>query len=514
MASTTDLSSQLPQDSRRRSSSDSATPRPPPAPVPRFLDPARTPQPDRRLAFITDKLAHRVDLALAQNAAMASSSAMGSSKVHTSPSKASYGRTYDSKLVSREMHRLGNLAHLPAGLAPGLSQAPSVTSLALPAPGSMAQVSLASTSSADPWGALHVHVLPLFNGEPLRIPIEDLNVLVKRHIASVVSSSPSKAIATLEHDAAELISSGMVTLNAKLSGADDDSLIRRIIDVWSFFWDQVLTYVEGVLLPLHTDPLLSNLYRSKPHRPSSPRQTSKGNIPSVMNGSLQLSPKYIDVRTVALRSFRDKVIVPLASRLRGCIINRQENAQETATQPRLQQMLLVLTSQSRQRPPPISLTSAPPQPSPSEAAIADLLRVVRSPRPQFDAKATATPISPARAPSFLSGGLPRDRRGRIAQKSNLVGIKVTEDGEDDIFGDETPRIAQGLTEREREREREFLEALRSPDIDSHNVAVKGGWGLGPGGGTGDSAKPEEEEDEPLNWDDAQAVVERMVGIII
>lgn len=436
---------------------------------------------------------------------------MGSSKVHTSPSKASYGRTYDSKLVSREMHRLGSLAHLPAGLAPGLSQAPSVTSLALPAPGSMAQVSLASTSSADPWGALHVHVLPLFNGEQLRIPIEDLNKLVNRHISSVVSSSPSKAIATLEHDAAELISAGMVTLNAKLAGADDESLIRRITEVWNFFWDQVLSYIEGALLPLHTDALLSTLYRSKPHRPSSPRQTSKGNIPSVMNGSMQLAPNYIDVRTVALRSFRDKVVVPLASRLRSCIVKRQENAHEAviATQPRLQQMLLVLTSQSRQRPPPISLTSAPPQPSPSEAAIADLLRVVRTPRPQFDAKATATPISPARAPSFLSGGLPRDRRGRIAQKSNLAGIKVTED-EDDIFGDETPRMTQGLNERERERE--FLEALRSPDLDSHNHAVKGGWGLGPGGGPIDSSKPEDAEDEPLNWDEAQAVVERMVGI--
>jgi len=173
----------------------------------------------------------------------------------------------------------------------------------------------------------------------------------------------------------------------------------------------------------------------------------------------------------------------------------------------------VLTSQSRQRPPPISLTSAPPQPSPSEAAIADLLRIVRSPRPQFDAKTTTTPISPARAPSFLSGGLPRDRRGRIAQKSlNLVGIKVTEDGEEDILGDETPRVAQGLTERDRERE--FLEALRSPDLDSHNLAVKGGWGLGPGGGTVDITKPEEEEDEqPSNWDEAQAVVERMVGLV-
>ncbi|KAJ6495567.1 HbrB-like-domain-containing protein, partial [Mycena vitilis] len=469
----------------RRSSSDSPTPRPPPAPAPRFLDQRRP------------------------NKLMASSSATG--KVHTSPSKASYGRTYDSKLVSREMHRLGNLAHLPAGLAPGLSQAPSVTSLALPAPGSMAQVSLASTASADPWGTLHVQVLPLFNGEPLRIPIEDLNMLVQRHIQTVVSSAPSKAIAALEHDAAELIASGMVTLNSKLAGTDDNTLIRRVVEVWSFFWDQVLTYVEGVLLPMHTDPLVSTLYRGKPHRPSSPRQTSKGNIAFSMNGGLPSN--YIDVRTIALRSFRDKVVVPLAPRLKACILNRQEkeNAQDTATQPRLQQMLLVLTSQSRQRPPPMSLTSAPPQPSAGEAAVADLLRTVRSPRPQFDARANTTPISPSRAPSFLSGGLPRDRRGRIAQKSlDRVGIKVTEEGEDDIFGDETPRVAQGLMERERERE--FLEALRSPDIDSHSLAVKGGWGLGPGGAL-DSAKPEDEEEEPpLNWDEAQAVVERMVGM--
>lgn len=51
-----------------------------------------------------------------------------------------------------------------------------------------------------------------------------------------------------------------------------------------------------------------------------------------------MAPNYIDVRTIALRSFRDKVIVTLASRLRGCIVNRQENAPETPTQPRLQQM--------------------------------------------------------------------------------------------------------------------------------------------------------------------------------
>ena len=75
---------------------------------------------------------------------------------------------------------------------------------------------------------------------------EDLNILVKRHIQSVVSAAPSKALATLENDTSALISSGMVTLNAKLTGIDDDKLVSRVVEIWGFFWDQVLPYVEGV----------------------------------------------------------------------------------------------------------------------------------------------------------------------------------------------------------------------------------------------------------------------------
>jgi len=65
-----------------------------------------------------------------------------------------------------------------------------------------------------------------------------------------VSLSPSKALANLENDASELIASGMVTLNAKLKGIDDEKLVARVVEIWGFFWDQVLTYLEGVrLLP-------------------------------------------------------------------------------------------------------------------------------------------------------------------------------------------------------------------------------------------------------------------------
>jgi len=76
-------------------------------------------------------------------------------------------------------------------------------------------------------------------------------VLVKRHIQSVVSSFPSKALATLQNDVTELIASGMVTLNAKLIGIDDEKLVGRVVEIWGFFWDQVLTYIEGVSGTLH-----------------------------------------------------------------------------------------------------------------------------------------------------------------------------------------------------------------------------------------------------------------------
>jgi hypothetical protein len=82
------------------------------------------------------------------------------------------GRTYDAKLVTREMHRLGNLAHLPSALGPALSAAASATSLALPPQGSGSTAGVVTGAGGDnPWGILHVHVLPLFVREPLRIPM-------------------------------------------------------------------------------------------------------------------------------------------------------------------------------------------------------------------------------------------------------------------------------------------------------------------------------------------------------
>jgi len=497
------------------------------------------PQPSKRLAFLSDMLLSSASVGASVGQRSASSplavrthsrgdSASGTpreltaspvptmatpsthQKGHTSPTKAS-ARTYDSKLVSREMHRLGNLAHshLPT-LAPSLSAASQIASSHNLVGSSLPSIS--STSSNEPWQALHVLVLPLFNGEPLRVPIEDLNQLVKRHLQTIVSQSPAKAFAILEHDTSELIASGMVTLNAKISDIDDEKLIVRIVELWGFFWDQVLPYVEGALLPLQTDPLLSSLYRvPKGHKPNTTPITGgngKGSMSSIM---LQSAPQ-IDVRTVALQSFRDAVILPIYHRMYSRLTASKEDIvpeSPLSSQPRLQQMLLVLVSQ-RPRPLSFSLTSAPPQPTEGEAAVQHLLRAIRAPLTQLERNMQRG------SSTYLSTAQPRDRRGWIAQKYDRrrTGIRrpsgVTAEGEEaeeDGGGDETPRMAARFAHLThlRERDKEFLDSLRSPDPER----VDGGWGLGV---TGEENKVEDEEEENMDWDQAQAVVERMVGM--
>ncbi|KAG1878242.1 HbrB-like-domain-containing protein [Suillus subluteus] len=461
----------------------------------------------------------RAEAAASQSSIMASVASSNTLKSHTSPSKPSSTRTYDAKLVSREMHRLGTLAGLNPSIAPSLSTGPVAPPLTLTPSTSPSSSGIAGaptlhssassvgiTDKDNPWRTLHVHVLPLFNEEPLRVPIEDLNALVRRHIQTVLAVSPSKTLATLETDARELIAAGMVTLNAKLSNISDEILLGRVIEIWAFFWDQILPYIEGVLLPLQTDSLLTSLHRTqKQHRSSSPtRQGSK------LSGSSALSSLYptIDVRSVALCAFRDRVVLPIHGRLQNLLsapFGKDMLARLSPfRQPRLQQMLLVLTSERRVRSPspPLSLHTPVIQPSAGEAAIESLLRLVSNPQRLSHGHGLAPR---AATPSFLSAGRPRDRRGRIGSSgaASVLGIvggwatmpALTDEREEEEEGGETPKIGgidKGLAKPYHQR--------------------GGGWGLG--AGNEDIIRPveEDDDDEALDWDQAQAVVERMVGI--
>lgn len=123
--------------------------------------------------------------------------------------------------------------------------------------------------------------------------------------------------------------------------------------------------------------------------------------------------------------------------------------------------LLVLVSQ---RSPPSTITdtlgSSPPPLSPGEEAIQALLRVIRTPlvHSSPNRRNRRYHFGGTGAPSFLSAGLPRDRRGRIAKKPDLDQPSIFESlREEDLEGGETPRMGVDVS---RERGWEVLESLR------------------------------------------------------
>jgi hypothetical protein len=91
------------------------------------------------------------------------------------------------------------------------------------------------------------------------------------------------------HDIEALLRDGMFTLNAKMFGVTDEKLLDRLVEQWSFFFTYALPYFEAVFLPLRTDVR----YRS-------PNEAEMWNV-----------------RNMALRSFRDNVILLQTKRLEG-----------------------------------------------------------------------------------------------------------------------------------------------------------------------------------------------------
>ncbi|CED82092.1 HbrB-like [Phaffia rhodozyma] len=130
--------------------------------------------------------------------------------------------------------------------------------------------------------SLFLHVLPLFNGSPLSTSLESLNSLVKNHIQSTFTRYPSRAIPSLITDLKDILGSGMLTLQAKLQGVTDGKLIGRLVELWVFFWSAIVPLVEGIFLPLGSDPLILNAHSARPRITS---DNSRSKRPAASIGS-------------------------------------------------------------------------------------------------------------------------------------------------------------------------------------------------------------------------------------
>ncbi|GMK59505.1 hypothetical protein CspeluHIS016_0801110 [Cutaneotrichosporon spelunceum] len=215
----------------------------------------------------------------------------------------------------------------PPPSAGGVLLLPDGTTLPTGEPGGRPErepVASGAHSTSSPWSLLTVHVLPLFAGSPLKAAIEDLNHLCNSHIVTTSQRTPaSRLIAVLSADLRDFIASGMLTLKAKFDTIDEAKIVSRAAEVWSFFWGQILPYVEAVFLPL-------SQVRDIP--------TSATARPSVI---VQQPP--IAVRHILLSGFLVHILLPLLPRLIP-LVTAVEPGPDL---PRLLQMCLVLSTQAR-----------------------------------------------------------------------------------------------------------------------------------------------------------------------
>ncbi|KAJ5541886.1 hypothetical protein N7535_004305 [Penicillium sp. DV-2018c] len=100
----------------------------------------------------------------------------------------------------------------------------------------------------DAWDFLKAKLLVIFDGEDVRIAIEDLNKLVIVHLQRcVLKRAPTSIITDLQ----ELLQTGFATLNhSSLLGVPDDKLVPHLVQIWLLVFGTILPFVQAVFLPL------------------------------------------------------------------------------------------------------------------------------------------------------------------------------------------------------------------------------------------------------------------------
>jgi len=141
-------------------------------------------------------------------------------------------------------------------------------------------------------------ILPLFNGEGLRTPVEKVNFLVTLHIES--RKQQGYIAKDLLQEFKHLTQTGMARLADPFHKVLDSKLLARMVDLWQFFFSQVLPYWEAVFLPMQLEFEGKN---------------------SAFWAKLTTGPDYeqLNINRLTLIAFRDIVVLPIASRIEAII---------------------------------------------------------------------------------------------------------------------------------------------------------------------------------------------------
>ncbi|KAI0099121.1 HbrB-like-domain-containing protein [Nemania sp. FL0031] len=225
-----------------------------------------------------------------------------------------------------------------------------------------AKYGLNGMSYDDAWPYLKAKLLVIFEGEDLRLPVEDLNKVVTIHIQYCIQR---RAAHIIIDDLRDLLSTGFASLDHALRMTSEDRVIPALVELWVITFTNILPYLQAVFLPLDLEfsgvgPLLP----ADKAREFWGSVVAGGPVSSTLaGGNLQAQPSptssMLDVRRMVLTAYRDILILP-----------RYEKLKTIFSRLSLEHLPYSLASLALASPPPVGDSIASLSTSPSDAGFA------------------------------------------------------------------------------------------------------------------------------------------------
>ena len=186
------------------------------------------------------------------------------------------------------------------GLAPSIFGVPSSSShtASSSASSTLQGFGLSNLRPEDAWDVLTAHLRVVFDGDELRIPVEDLNGLVTAHIQRCIVA---RSAPTIIEDLRDLLQKGFTSLNQTLQNIPDHRLVPHLVEIWLFVFGKLLPYMQAVFLPLDLE--------FKGHGPLMTAQQATEFWGADPDSTDSAFGNEFDVRRIVLLSYRDNVIL-------------------------------------------------------------------------------------------------------------------------------------------------------------------------------------------------------------
>lgn len=180
---------------------------------------------------------------------------------------------------------------------------------------------LSGITPDDAWPLLKARLLNIFEGEEIRTPVEDFNLLVSVHIRRCVQKrSPH----VLVEDLREFLETGFASLAQTLRNLPDERLVPNLAEMWQMIYCMVLPFIQAVFLPLDLEfrghGTIMSSKEAAEFWGAMPDTFRADNRPGSAGGgnATKTFPSLgeeLEVRRMTLISFRDVVLLPRSDAL-------------------------------------------------------------------------------------------------------------------------------------------------------------------------------------------------------